>query len=242
MHAFACNGGQGRQGSNLRPSVLETASAPIRHWSWRLVPLPIPLPEGQRWAGAHESPSGRRPDCSRRGCRRAHRLDLRAATARPGSRWLACAIPRRAAQRAACQWSRSCGVPRPQGADHHHGPLVRDRQPRPAWPPLRGRAQPDAVADRHLAVRFGREAPCGATHALGLARGSRAAPGVRTADEPAPARPLDTACQCCDRRDRDAPTRQDSQTRSACGMDILGRSRARIYTSSISYPCSASEN
>jgi hypothetical protein len=78
--------GQGRQGSNLRPSVLETASARIRSSDRQLVPLPIPLPiplpTSQRWACARESPSGRRQDCSRRGFRRAHRLDLRVREAR----------------------------------------------------------------------------------------------------------------------------------------------------------------
>jgi hypothetical protein len=41
--SFDSTSGQGRQGSNLRPSVLETGSAPIRQTYRASVPLPLPL-------------------------------------------------------------------------------------------------------------------------------------------------------------------------------------------------------
>jgi hypothetical protein len=61
MQAFSpAISGQGRQGSNLRPSVLETGSSPVGERVRELVPLPFPLPNhlagggGAAGGGSHK--------------------------------------------------------------------------------------------------------------------------------------------------------------------------------------------
>jgi hypothetical protein len=51
VRGIACSSGQGRQGSNLRPSVLETGTSPFGERVGELVPLPFPLPNHRAGGG-----------------------------------------------------------------------------------------------------------------------------------------------------------------------------------------------